>query len=158
MEGLIIRTALPTDIAKLQVFEQGVISAERPFDDTFKTEKIHYYDLDSLISDENVELVVAQVNDELIACGYAKILKTKAYVKYPFYSYLGFMYVAPEYRGQGINQQVIDTLAKWSQEQGINNMHLDVFADNESAVKAYRKSGFSQYLLEMRVDLAKEQQ
>jgi len=154
MDGLIIRTALATDIALLQEFEQGVISAERPFDDTFKSEKINYYDLDSLISDENVELVVAEIDGQLVASGYAKIIKTKAYIKYPFYSYLGFMYVVPDYRGKGINQMIINALAKWSQEQGLNNMHLDVFADNEAAVRAYKKSGFSHYLLEMRVELS----
>jgi len=155
MEELHFRAAKPSDIPQLQIFEQGVISAERPFDDTFKSEGIYYYDLESLISDENVELIVAEINGELVASGYARILKSKPYINYPFYTYLGFMYVSPEHRGKGINQLLIEQLAKWSKEQGINNMHLDVFADNQPAINAYRKSGFNHYLLEMRVDLEK---
>ena len=155
MDEIHYRTAKPSDIPQLQTFEQGVILAERPFDDTFKTDEIHYYDLESLISDENIELIVAELAGQLIASGYARILKSKPYISYPFYTYLGFMYVAPEYRGKGINRQLIEQLAKWSKEQGINNMHLDVFADNQPAINAYRKSGFKHYLLEMRVDLNK---
>ena len=153
MDEITIRTATTDDISTLMEFEQGVISAERPFDQCFKNETIHYYDLDSLVHDENTELVVAQVGNEVIASGYAKIVKAKPYVQYVFYSYLGFMYVVPKYRGRGINQLIIKALASWSREQGIFNLHLDVYANNHTAINAYEKVGFSPSLVEMRLSL-----
>jgi GNAT superfamily N-acetyltransferase len=153
MDTLIIRTAKVEDIEQLKEYEQGVISAERPFDNTFKKDNINYYDIASLISDPSVELAVAELNHQLVACGYAKIVKTKPYIQYPFYSYLGFMFVAPQSRGLEVNKRIISYLAQWSKEQGVYHMHLDVYRDNEAAIRAYEKCGFRPYLMEMRCDL-----
>ena len=153
MDSLIIRTAKNDDIEQLKECEQGVVSAERPFDNTFQKDKINYYDIDSLICDQHVELVVAELNHKIVACGYAKIVKAKPYVQYSFYSYLGFMFVAPHCRGLEINKQIITYLAQWSKEQGVYHMHLDVYRDNEIAVRAYEKCGFRPYLMQMRCDL-----
>lgn len=112
--------------------------------------------MDSLLHDENTELVVAEKQRRVIACGYAKIVKAKEYVNYVFYSYLDFIYVALEFRDQGINQVIIDALAGWSLDQGISRMHLDVYADNQAAVSAYKKVGFVPCLLEMRLNLTSE--
>jgi len=153
MNNMVIRPATLDDMAQLKQFEQGVISAERPFDETLKPDPINYYDLEQQITAEHIHLVVAENEGQLIACGYARIEQAKPYVNYRFYSYLGFMYVAPEYRGNGINQSIIDTLKCWSKEQGITMMHLDVFAENQAAVRAYQKAGFKANLVEMRLDI-----
>ena len=155
MNTLLIRAATFDDIKQLRAFEQGVIKAERPFNESLKKNTIHYYDIEALITDENVELVVGEINDTPVACGYAKIMKAKDYLQYSFYSYLGFMYVSPEYRGLGINQQLIDHLAQWSQTQGIEYMHLDVYQGNTAAIRAYEKYGFTPHLLDMRCALGK---
>ncbi|GLX77813.1 hypothetical protein tinsulaeT_11530 [Thalassotalea insulae] len=160
MKNMIIRAATDADLNQLKQFEQGVIEAERPFDQCLKPDPIQYYDLEQLISAEQCYLVVAELqnNDrsgKLIASGYARIEQAKPYVSYNFYSYLGFMYVDPEFRGHGVNQQLIKHLADWSSEQGVTMMHLDVFADNLPAIRAYQKAGFSASLLEMRCDITK---
>lgn len=153
MNKVIIRPATTDDLLKLREFEQGVIFAERPFDNTLKDDPIQYYDLEQKIINDGTHLIVAEFNGDLVACGYARIEKAKPYAKYNFYSYLGFMYVSPEYRGRGINQKIIDELTLWSQEQGVNMMHLDVFSENTAAIRAYQKAGFKKYLVEMRLDI-----
>jgi len=154
MENMIIRAATIEDIQQLRKFEQGVITAERPFDNTLNADPIQYYDLEQQIQNENIYLAVAELKGQLIACGYARIEKAKPYVSYNFYSYLGFMYVMPEHRGKGLNQQIIDSLTCWSKDQGITMMHLDVFAENSSALRAYQKAGFKANLVEMRLDIS----
>lgn len=42
MQTITIRKAHPNDLEKLLEFEQGIITAERPFDPTLKAEKTHY--------------------------------------------------------------------------------------------------------------------
>lgn len=153
MNNISIRVATLDDLEQLKSFEQGVISAERPFDPSLKSDPISYYNLGEQISAEHIHLVVAEHEGRLIASGYARIEKAKPYVNYSFYSYLGFMYVEPEFRGQGINKLIIDELIRWSQEQGITMMHLDVFAENATAVRAYEKVGFKANLVEMRLDI-----
>lgn len=46
MNLIYIRKAQLSDLATLLEFEQGIITAERPYDPTLKEEKIHYYDIE----------------------------------------------------------------------------------------------------------------
>ncbi|HEY6899204.1 MAG TPA: GNAT family N-acetyltransferase, partial [Puia sp.] len=55
-----IRPATNADLDTLLRFEQGVISAERPFDPTLKPDPINYYDISYMISAPEVELLIAE--------------------------------------------------------------------------------------------------
>lgn len=153
MEKIHIRQAELNDLDTLLEFEQGVVEAERPFDNTLKDEKISYYDLEAYIRDKETEVVVAECDKRLIGSGYARILKAKPFLKYRKYAYLGFMYVAPDYRGRGVNGQIMDALKQWCRKQEITEIQLDVYNDNKAAIKAYEKSGFERYLITMRMAL-----
>ena len=85
--------------------------------------------------------------------GYAKILPAKSYQKYSEYAYLGFMYVKPEFRRQGVNEKVLDALMLWAKNNDITEIRLDVYHNNEAAKNAYSKAGFKPHLLEMRVSI-----
>jgi GNAT superfamily N-acetyltransferase len=63
------------------------------------------------------------------------------------------MYVIPEHRGKGINKMIIDELLNWARSKDIVEARLEVYAENEGAVKAYAKTGFVPNLLEMRMTL-----
>ncbi len=132
-------------------FEQGVIEAERPFDPTLKSGSIHYYDLHELINAEYVALLVAEVGGLIVGSGYARIEKSKLFYKHPSHAYLGFMYVRPGYRGNGINRKIIEALQRWSVAKSINEFRLEVYCDNLPALKAYQKTGFSNYMIQMRL-------
>jgi GNAT superfamily N-acetyltransferase len=150
MNSLSIRKALPADLDTLLRFEQGVIAAERPFDPTLKTGKIHYYDLMGMINAPDVELLVAELDGTLIGSGYARIEAAKHYLQHPIHAYLGFMYVEPAWRGQGVNQRIIDALATWARSRSVNELRLDVYHENLNAIKAYEKAGFSKNMINMR--------
>jgi GNAT superfamily N-acetyltransferase len=61
------------------------------------------------------------------------------------------MYVEPDYRGQGIIQDILSQLLQWARDEGVNDFYLDVYTANESAVRAYEKFGFRSNLVEMRL-------
>lgn len=153
MEDINIRRARPDDKPRLLGFEQGVITAERPFDSTLKPGVIHYYDLDSLMHSEDSVLVVAEINAEPIGCGYALIKSAQPYLVHDRYGYLGFMYVNPEFRGQGVIALILNALKSWCTEKGITEIRLEVYEGNLPAINAYRKSGFDKHLVEMRMKL-----
>ena len=153
MTEIIIRKATLNDVETLLSFEQGVIKAERPFDPTLKVDPVNYYDIEKMITSENVELVVAAVNDKLIGSGYARIEEAKIYLKHAQHAYLGFMYVLPEHRGKGVNKKIIDALTEWSQSKNISELRLDVYNNNEAAIKAYEKVGFVKHMIEMRKEI-----
>lgn len=156
MEQIKIRKAAPDDLEQLLRFEQHLIKFERTFDPTVKPDPITYYDLKMMLTAPHIEVAVAEINNKIIASGYARIDKSKPFLKHENHAYLGFMYVLPEHRGKGINKQIIDHLKNWAASQNIKEFRLEVYYDNDSAIKAYEKVGFSRYSLEMRYNLNKE--
>ncbi|MET3035296.1 GNAT family N-acetyltransferase [Chryseobacterium sp. NRRL B-14859] len=151
------REAREEDLKILLEFEQGIVSAERPFNITLIDGEIHYYDLSHFIQSPDATLIIAEEDNEIIGSGYALIKKAeKNYYKFEEYAYLGFMYVKPEYRGKGVSKVVTDELINWAKSRGISEVRLDVYAQNESAIKAYEKAGFEPHLLTMRLKSLKD--
>lgn len=145
-----IRSATLEDLPILESFEQAVIEYERPFAPNLKPDPIEYYPLEDLIEDEYACFLVAEKEGRLIASGYASIEKSKPTKKERYHAYLGFMFVVPEFRGKGVNGQIIQALIDWAKNHKITEIVLDVYAKNESALKSYRKFGFEPELLNMR--------
>ncbi len=145
---------MPSDLPVLLTFEQAIIASERPFDETIRVgDDVHYYDLESLISSSDSEVVVAELRSEMIGSGYARIETSDLYLKHREHSYLGFMYVVPEHRGKGINKKIITALESWSLSKGVTEMQLEVYAENAAALRAYEKSGYRGLILQMRREL-----
>lgn len=138
------------DVETLLNFEQELIAAERPFDSTLKTSQAHYYDIEKMITASHIELLVAELDNELAGCGYARIEDAKPYLQHKQHAYLGFMYVKPQHRGKGINKMIMDALAAWAASENITELRLDVYYENVSAIKAYDKAGFKKHMLNMR--------
>lgn len=156
MQEIWVRKATLADIPVLLEFEQGVILAERPFDSTLKPGMIHYYDLEKLIGSDESVVLVALKDREIVASGYAWVKPAKPYLNHTQYGYLGFMYVKPEYRGQGIICHILEGLKNWCLERQIHEVSLDVYCANLPAITAYQKAGFKKHLMEMRMNLKPE--
>ena len=150
---ILTRKATLKDIDTLLVFEQGVIKAERPFDTTLKPDPLHYYDIEEMITAPHIELVVAELDNKIIGSGYARLENSKHYLQHSKHAYLGFMYVDPNYRGKGVNQKIIEALKNWTVLQNVTEMRLDVYFNNDIAIKAYEKAGFTKHMVEMRMDI-----
>ncbi|MBT8307546.1 MAG: GNAT family N-acetyltransferase [Maribacter sp.] len=152
MDEVKIRKATLDDIAVLLKFEQGVIKAERPFDVTLDEDPITYYDLEELIVSDDASLVVAEIDGAIISSGYALVKPSRHYLNHKFYSYLGFMYTLPKYRGRGVNTRIIEELKQWSYSKGLQEIRLTVYDKNSIAIRAYEKVGFKKHIIEMRLE------
>ena len=148
-----IRKATIEDLSILYEFEQGVLKAERPMDKTLKISKTYYYDIPNLISELNVELVIAEINGVIVGCGYARIKQARDCFQFDQFSYLGFMFTKEEYRGKGVNKMIMNYLYDWSLSRGVYEVRLEVYPTNNAAIKAYEKSGMTCSMQTMRVDL-----
>jgi len=150
---LILREAIPADLSRLQELEQCVIESERPLNSSLKTSNTFYYDLPNMILDDNTYLIVVEVSGDIIGTGYAQIRNSKECFVHEKHSYIGFMFVSPNHRGKGLAQKILDQLIEWSEGEGIKDIYMDVYAQNESAIKAYNKAGFKPCLVEMKLCL-----
>ena len=137
----------------MQAFEQGIIQAERPYDHTLKPDPVSYYDIGELIRSTEAEVAVAEFDGALIGSGYAKKTASRHYVQPAFHALIGFLYVVPDYRGQGINKLILDHLFDWARKNDLPEIHLTVYPGNSPTIRAYEKAGFASYILEMRLNL-----
>jgi RimJ/RimL family protein N-acetyltransferase len=149
----IVRKATAEDLPILLDFEQGVIEAERPFDPTIKSENITYYDISELINSPNSDVFVAEIDNNIVASGYAKIKPDRHYLKHTKQGYLGFMYVSENHRGKQLNKLIVDAILQWCKEKDVFEIRLDVYQDNLPAIKAYKKVGFKKHMINMRLNI-----
>lgn len=151
-----IRPAEIEDLDVLKQIEQEIIRFERPFAPNLGQDPISYYDLRELIQRDDALVLVATIDQEIIGSGYALIKDSKPYEDPKQHAYLGFMFVYPTFRGQGINGQIVDRLLDWARSKNITEIQLDVYAENKSAVQAYTKRNFKPDLLKMRLNFEKD--
>jgi hypothetical protein len=62
-----------TDLPVLERFQQGVVSAERPYDPTLREGPVRYYDIGEMLSRGDVSFLVAESQARVIGCGFAQI-------------------------------------------------------------------------------------
>lgn len=67
------------------------------------------------------------------------------------------MWLIPGYRGLGLGKKLMDYIIGWARAHGVEKLSLDVFSNNERAIRLYEKYGFKiegrlkrQYILEGR--------
>ena len=58
-------------------------------------------------------------------------------------AYLITMWVAPEFRRQGVGAALIDSVVKWARSEGFRRIVLNVVESNAAALLLYRKNGFA---------------
>ncbi len=150
---LLARAATMDDLPDLLTFEQGVIAAERPYDETLRPDPISYYDLAELIAAPHAHVAVAETDGTLIGSGHVRKAASRPYTAPSHHAFVGFLYVVPEHRGRGVNQRVLNHLFDWARSNGLSEVRLTVYPDNEPAVRAYRKAGLTPHILEMRLNL-----
>ncbi len=157
MREIQFRSAVVSDLPTLLEFEQKIIKVERPFDVTLKPDPISYYDLKEMILSDQAEVFVATAGDQIVGSAYAKIKEALPYLNHENYAYLGFMYVVPEYRGQGINGKIIDEISIWVKSKNLTELRLNVYDQNHTAIRAYEKAGFEKHITTMRIDIGKNE-
>lgn len=152
MTEILYREATLHDLDSLLALEQGVIEAERPFNSAIKAVGSLYYDIPDLIENPNSQLLIAEYEQRIIATGYVQIRESKPSLQHEQHGYLGFMFVVPEFRGQRINQAILERLMHWGNSKGVSEFYLDVYSQNEAAIRAYEKAGFIPSMLEMKIN------
>jgi len=79
--------------------------------------------------------LVAYVNNKPVGCGAFKPFSDSSVE-------IKRMFVDPDYREQGIAQQVLTELEKWAAELGNKNCVLETGQKQPEAIKLYLKSGY----------------
>jgi ribosomal protein S18 acetylase RimI-like enzyme len=145
-----------SDIDPLRTLEQAVVSAERPFNEAIKAGQPQYYDMEDLVQSDRSLLLVAKSRGLIVGTGYVQLRSSKDCYIHDQHAYLGFMYVDPGWRGAGVNQGIVNRLLAWAVDQGATYAYLDVYCDNQPAIRAYEKVGFKASTLSMQLALVSD--
>lgn len=150
------RRATVDDLPVLREFQQGIVQAERPFDPTLADGELYYHDLSGLISRSDTHLIIAVVNEQVAGCAFGQLREAEHFLRHRQYCYVGMVFVLPAFRGIGVPSKLLETLRSWSLAHNITEMRLQVYQDNERAIRAYEKEGFAKHMLVMRRDLSSD--
>ncbi len=147
---IIVRTAILEDLPTLLDFEQQLIAVERPMDISLEQQgKINYYDIAEFIRMDTSQVFVANKDDEIVGSGYGLIKENKSHFSEKKFGHVGFMYVKDAFRGRGISGLILEAIFNWFKTQNIRETRLQVYPNNPGAIKAYKKVGFKENLIEM---------
>ena len=102
---------------------------------SYEDEKEH---IKKVKSSETSNYFVVMKNNKIIGCiGF----NGNTARKMKHYGTIGIS-VLKEYWGRGIAKALLEKLISWAKEKGIKKINLDVFENNERAIKLYEKFGF----------------
>ncbi|MBD1557773.1 ribosomal protein S18-alanine N-acetyltransferase [Vibrio sp. S9_S30] len=102
----------------------------------FTSDNINRRQMKRFIQSHHCQLFVAKANEQL--AGYALVLFNQATQLARIYS----IAVSPNFRGQGIAEQLINRCEKGTVERGYITLRLEVREDNLGAIRLYEKHGF----------------
>jgi ribosomal protein S18 acetylase RimI-like enzyme len=86
--------------------------------------------------------VLAKENDDII--GNISAIKEWSNFNGGYYWWIQSLFIQPEFRGLGLIQRLIDIVKEEAQKGGGLDLRLYVHGTNTRAIKAYKKSGFSE--------------
>ncbi|MFN8508350.1 MAG: GNAT family N-acetyltransferase [Dehalococcoidia bacterium] len=68
---------------------------------------------------------------------------------------IGYLYVAPEHRREGIGRQLVGALSAWAAKQdGVNHLEMTVLARDSAAAAFWRSLGFAPFIERLWAPLA----
>ena len=104
-------------------------------------------------SDGFVE-VVENSKKDLVAYLVGAIVKRPPYRIKANYAELESIIVEPAYRGANLGTKLVSDFISWCRQNKIDYVSLLVASQNDSAIKFYKKTGFKEYDLTMRLKLS----
>jgi putative acetyltransferase len=100
----------------------------------YAAESRHGFSVDKLVR-EGVAFFVIRHDGTPAGCGGIKLVGTE-------YGEVKRMYVRPQFRGQGLGRLMLDHLAAYSREHGIDVLRLETGVHQKEAISLYERYGF----------------
>lgn len=156
--SFIIRKAKPEDLLKISKLNLELFNIQHQFDPTanldwtFSEDGQEYFK--KRISGEDSFVEIAEdKSGNLIGYIIGTIIKRPLWRIEAKYAELESIYVKSEYQNKKLGSQLTNNFINWCRENKVNFISVIPSAQNESAIKFYRKLGFTDYDLVMQLKL-----
>ncbi|WP_223069736.1 GNAT family N-acetyltransferase [Paenibacillus caui] len=134
-----LREALFEDLPEmLDIYNEAVLNSTATFDLQAQTleERTVWFDKYG----ENYPLIIAELHGKV--AGYSSLSPFRAKPAYAYSTELS-VYIASEFRGQGIGSVLVAEILKRAAELGYHNVVSGVVGGNEASRKLHEKFGFA---------------
>jgi ribosomal protein S18 acetylase RimI-like enzyme len=112
---------------------------------TFGKEGTDYFK--KKITEDNSCAFIAKSNEDVVGYLVGGLTKAEDYRKLPKTAELENTFVLKECRSKGIGTKLYDAFIDWCETKGVKLIRVNASAQNEGAIKFYRKNKFNDYSL-----------
>jgi len=109
--------------------------------------------LEKIIDDDNYLILVAQIKDKITGYFIGTISEAKPFLVPQKTGRISDAFVEKDFRKSGIGRMMFDTLLNWFKEHRVKHLELSVDVRNKIGVEAWKKYGFQEFMLKMKMDL-----
>ncbi|GBD28932.1 Acetyltransferase YpeA [bacterium HR32] len=109
--------------------------------------------LSHLLGREDVLVVVAESQGELVGLAVGRITLLPAFFRRRRRGYIQDVYTREGYRGQGLGRALVARLEAWMRERGVRRVELTVAVGNAQAEAFWERSGYRAYMVYRGKDL-----
>ena len=132
-----------TEIAALKTLVSfAIFEAKEAEGLTKEPERVREGIRTALIND-SVAMYWVLENDKSELIGNISVVKEWSDWNCAYYWWIQSMYILPEFRGRGLIEKLIEDIRAAARQERALELRLYVHKKNERAIKAYKKSGFS---------------
>ncbi len=112
-------------------------------------------DLAEELEDKDSAILVAEMAGQIVGYFRGMIEPGPMYIAAKKIGVINDLVVRPDFRRKTVGQQILNAAIAWFGDRGVKNIELNVDARNEPGVKFWRKNGFFDYKIRMRLDIKK---
>lgn len=100
--------------------------------------------IEAALRDDRIARYWLLIDETDSACGCASVVREWSDWNAGYYWWIQSMYIAPDCRGKGCLDLLMDRIVSAATEAGCLDLRLYVHSENKAAIRAYEKAGFSQ--------------
>lgn len=158
-DDIIIRKAIVDDFEKLKPLYNELDELHRSnhpeifVDNTIDIRTKNM--IEEIIKNPEKELFIAEIKSEIVGLAecYTSYSLNNPIFKKRKWIQLNFIVVKQEYQMLNIGSLLLEKVKKWAKEREINEIELNVFSFNKSAIEFYNKKGFRDISKKMHLDI-----
>ncbi len=113
-------------------------------------------DLAEELEDKDSNILVAETEKQIVGYFRGMIEPGPMYIAAKKIGVVNDLVVRPDFRRKTVGQQLFTAAREWFASRNVKNIELNVDSRNEPGVKFWRKNGFFDYKIRMRLDLKEE--